>query len=178
MFWLCPRRGPTTKAEENFLLQSFDRIWTRPPFHFFCCTVVKSLVNYPKARIPAPWIYSRNQGDILSNVYFTSFFLPFVQAAFYFTAAVKFLISVKTWKEWEGECRSPTHFSHDSIFQQPTDADFQLILNGCQIMFDCFTFWFGWKLRGPKERLFRLKPKQQISPSCKWLIGWKGTPHY
>ena len=52
------------------------------------------------------------------NVYFTSF-LPFVhQARFYFTAAVKFLISVKTWKEWGGECRSPTHFSHDSIFQQ------------------------------------------------------------
>ena len=40
------------------------------------------------------------------------------RARFYFTAAVKFLISVKTWKEWGGECRSSTHFSHDSIFQQ------------------------------------------------------------
>ena len=28
------------------------------------------------------------------------------RARFYFTAAVKFLISVKTWKEWGGECRS------------------------------------------------------------------------
>ena len=75
--------GPTTKAEENFVEQSFDRIWTGPPFHFFCCTVVKSLVNYPTARIPK---FIPPTEKCLFH-FFPAGFCP--GARFYFTAGCK-----------------------------------------------------------------------------------------